>query len=181
MKDLWVLKTLTISPIEMLVRRGRNPYVGISTHQTQETMRNVSGYLPQSDTVHSWETATGLPWDPIDCCAVHTRRELACPKCGVIVVARWFAHRFDSVAWFSTFWVHSLPYAREDRFSTRSLHFRLWHLSVCRHEREPCGFQVCERSHQGSQEPRRREPVQGRGLPSVSTALFVVRVIDYQC
>lgn len=128
MKDLWILKALAISPIEMLVRHGHNSYVGDSTHEMQEIMGKVSEYRPQDDIIHPWETATGLPWDPIDCCAVHTQRELVCPKCGALVVARSVACRLNSAAWFSTFLVHSLPYAREDRFSTGSFHLRLWHM-----------------------------------------------------
>jgi len=88
MQHLRILRALAISPIGMLVRHGHNPYVWDSTHQTQEIMGDVPEHRPRSDIVHSWETVTGLPWDPIDCCAVHTRRELMCPKCGVLVVAR---------------------------------------------------------------------------------------------
>jgi len=51
-------------------------------------MGNISEYRPQSDILHSWETATGLPWDPLDSCVVHTEREIVCPKCSALVVAR---------------------------------------------------------------------------------------------
>ena len=51
-------------------------------------MGNISEYKPGDDIAQSWETATGLPWDPFNSCAVHTQRELVCPKCGAPVVAR---------------------------------------------------------------------------------------------
>ncbi|KAF9790368.1 hypothetical protein BJ322DRAFT_1168850 [Thelephora terrestris] len=69
-RELGVLKTLAITPIDML-----------------EIMGNISQYKPQNDVLHSWEEATGLPWDPLDCCTIHTRREVVCPKCGVFVIA----------------------------------------------------------------------------------------------
>jgi len=61
---------------------------GDGTHETQEIMGNISEYKPEGDIVRSWEAATGLPWDPFDSCAVHTERELVCPKCGTLVAAR---------------------------------------------------------------------------------------------
>ena len=88
-------------------------------------MGNISEYVPGNDITHSWETATGLPWDPLDSCATHSQRELVCPKCDVLVSARQSTHKPILVAWFSAFLVHSLPHAREDRFGARGFHLRL--------------------------------------------------------
>ena len=67
-------------------------------------MGNISEYNPRSDIEYSWAAATGLPWDPFDSCAVHTRRELACPKCGALVVARKSVHMFEQWHGFQYFW-----------------------------------------------------------------------------
>ena len=88
-------------------------------------MGNISEYMPGNDIAHSWEATSGLPWDPFDSCAVHTGRELVCPKCGVVVVARSSTYVLNSAVSFSTFLAHSLPRARKDRFGTRRLHLRL--------------------------------------------------------
>lgn len=58
-----------------------------STHETQEIMGDISQYKPQSEILHSWEEATGLPWDPFDSSMVHDQRGVACPDCGILVAA----------------------------------------------------------------------------------------------
>ena len=68
-------------------------------------MGNISEYMPGNGITHSWEAATGLPWDPFDSCAVNIQRELVCPKCSAIVVARSSAYILDSTASFSPFWL----------------------------------------------------------------------------
>ena len=91
-KGLLILKTSAINPVEMLVRPTHNPCPRDSAHETQEMMGNISEYRPGTDVAHSWKAAIGLPWDPFDSCVIHTRRELVCPKCGVVAVARQSAH-----------------------------------------------------------------------------------------
>ena len=88
-------------------------------------MENISEYRPGSDIVLSWEAATGLPWDPFDSCAANTERELVCPKCGVVVVARSSAYVLNLVVSFSTFLAHSLSCTGKDRSGTRRFHLHL--------------------------------------------------------
>ena len=88
-------------------------------------MENISEYRPGSDIVLSWEAATGLPWDPFDSCAANTERELVCPKCGVVVVARSSAYVLNLAVSFSTFLTHSLPCTGKDRSGTRRFHLYL--------------------------------------------------------
>ena len=84
-------------------------------------MGNISEYKPGDDITHSWQAASGLPWDPFDSCAVHTQREVVCPKCEVIVIARSSPHILDLVVLFSAVLVHSLPCSRKGRSGTRGL------------------------------------------------------------
>ena len=115
-------------------------------------MENISEYKPGSDIALSWEAATGLPWDPFDSCAANTERELVCPKCGVVVVARSSAYVLNLAAFPSTFLAHSLPCTRKDRSGTRRFHLHLYQVRIRHHEREPRGFQVRVRSREGSKE-----------------------------
>ena len=138
-------------------------------------MGNISEYKPGNDIVLSWEAAAGLPWNPFDSCAVNNQRELVCPKCDVIVVARSSTHILDLVASFSTILAHSLPRARKDGSGTRGFHLRLQQVWIRHHEREPRSFQIRVRSREGSQERQRREPVRGYGLLSVSAIPFAIR------
>ena len=87
-KDLGVLKRLSLAPIDMLVCRSHGFCLRDSAHGTQEIMGDISQYQPDREILHSWEEATGLPWDPFASCAVHTQREVVCPGCGVLVGAR---------------------------------------------------------------------------------------------
>ena len=135
-------------------------------------MGDISEYRPGTDVTHSWKAAVGLPWDPFDSCAIHTRRELMCPKCGIVVIARQSARKLDLVTWFSAICVLSLPCARRHRLGTKRLHLRLRRVSIPRHEGEPCGCQVCARSGKGPQEPPRRGPVRRHSLPSVRAIMF---------
>ena len=64
-------------------------------------MGNITKYRPGDDITHSWQAVSGLPWDPFDSCAVHTQREVVCPKCEVIVIARSSPHILDLVVLFS--------------------------------------------------------------------------------
>ena len=60
-------------------------------------MGDISEYRPGFDVALSWKAAVGLPWDPFDSCAIHTRRELVCPECSVVMVARSSAPRLNLV------------------------------------------------------------------------------------
>ena len=115
-------------------------------------MGNISEYKPGNDIVLSWEAAVGLPWDPFDSCAVNNQRELVCPKCGVVVVARSSAYVLNLAVSFSTFLAHSLSCTGKDRSGTRRFHLHLYQVRIRRHEREPYGFQVRVRSREGSKE-----------------------------
>jgi hypothetical protein len=95
-------------------------------------MGNISQYKPQNDVLHSWEEATGLPWDPLDCCTIHTRREVVCPKCGVFVIARqialilaWWNH--SQCFWFTAYLTPEKTGLAQEAFTC-----------VC----ESCGFSV---------------------------------------
>ena len=113
-------------------------------------MGNISEYKPGNDIVLSWEAAVGLPWDPFDSCAVNNQRELVCPKCDIIVVARSSTHIPDLVASFSMFLAHSLPRARKDGSGTTGFHLRLQQVRIHHYEREPRSFQIRARSREGS-------------------------------
>lgn len=132
-------------------------------------MGDMSEHRPRTDVAHSWKAAVGLPWDPFDSCAIYTRRELVCPRCGVVVVTRQSARKLDLVARFSAFCVHSLPCPRGHRLGTKRVHMYLRCVSLHRHERESCGCQVRARSRKGSQEFPRCGSVRRCSLPSVST------------
>ena len=138
-------------------------------------MENISEYKPGSDITLSWEAASGLPWDPFDSCAANTERELVCPKCSVVVIARSSAYVLNLAAFLSTFLAYSLPRTGKDRCGTKTFHLHLYQVRIRRHEREPCGFQVRVRFREGSQECQRRGPVRGCDLPSVSAIPFAIR------
>ena len=141
-KDLAVLKRLEIAPIDMLVCHSHDRRLDESADRsrgTQEVMGNISQHKPQTEILHSWEEATGLPWDPFDSCVAHTRRGVVCPKCGELVVACEFACVLDLMESFSAVAVHSLSHTRENRFGPNPLLLCMQIVPIPRHEREPCG------------------------------------------